>query len=177
MTDLPDPVLRTRHSPPPPPVWRLKPGTATIPWECTPEGIRSRCHGRCCTVGWWPPKPDGRCVHLDPDTGCTLGVGRPVACHLYPLQVKANGTMVAHAMTRYPGAMCMGNRGAAGAPMLIDALRPGLVALFGAEEWVAARAAVVGGRDYLFVVPKWVLDAIEQEAVWEVAGVPPERRV
>jgi hypothetical protein len=177
VTDLPMPTVRQPHrAGPMPSVWKLLPGTGLLPYDCTPHGIASVCGGACCKTGWWPPKPNGACVHLDAATGCTLGDGRPVACHLYPLQVNANGTLVLHGLTRWKHTMCKSNRGAEGAPRLIDALRPGLTALFGAGEVAAAKAVLLAGREYRFDVPAWVLAAIAQETEWEVQGVPPERR-
>ena len=176
MTDLPMPTVRQPHRRGPyPRAWRLRPGTGLGRYECTLKGIQTRCGGACCRKGWWPPKPNGACVHLG-ETGCTLGDARPVRCHLYPLQVNEHGTLVAHAMTRFPAAMCQGNRNAPDGPYLIDALRPGLVALFGQREVDRAREDLLAGRDHVFQVPDWVLAALEQEAAWEVAGVPPEPR-
>ncbi len=175
-TDLGLPTVRQPHRQGPMPSrWKLLPGTGLLPYECTLKGIQSTCGGACCRTGWWPPKPDGACVHLTP-TGCGMDDERPVACHLYPLQVNANGTLVLHGLTRWKHTMCKTNRGAEGAPPLIDALRPGLVALFGAREWGAAKDDLLAGRAHWFDVPAWVLAAIEQEARWEAAGLPPEPR-
>ena len=62
--------------------------------DCTAEGIRSGCGGKCCrTRAFWPPNADPQadgcsCHYLGPD-GCSLaGPDRPVKCLLYPLLSK-----------------------------------------------------------------------------------------
>ena len=175
-TDLGLPTVGQPHRQGPMPSrWKLLPGTGLGPYDCTPHGIEETCGAACCKTGWWPPKPNGACVHLTP-TGCGMQDERPIACHLYPLQVNANGTLVLHGLTRWKHTMCKTNRGKPGAPMLIDSLRRGLVALFGEAEVDAAKANLLAGRAHVFEVPAWVLAAIEQEARWEAAGVPPEPR-
>lgn len=165
--------------------WTLNPGSACLPYECTLKGIQTRCGGGCClNRGFGPPswgteKWGDPCTRLEPGVGCTLGEGRPVVCHLYPLVITDDrGTMMVHHVTRWPhGGACKGNRKAEGAPMLIDAIREGLVAVFGEAEVDAARhRLVVEGKPYRFRVPAWVKEALDNEARWEAEGVPPTAR-
>lgn len=170
--ELPFPELRQ----PLPRRWRLIAATATSRYDCTPGGIALRCHGACCrSPAFWPPRTgvDAVCPRLGPE-GCTLGDARPVTCHLYPLRINPQGTLVLHGNTRFPQGMCKGNRGQG--PMLIDALRPGLVVVLGEDEYEAVRATVLCGRNALVVPLPWVAAALAQEAEWEAANVPPVPR-
>lgn len=179
-TDLPMPMLPGMEdlSPVVPARWKLTAATATSLYDCTPHGIASRCHGKCCYgPGGWPPRPDGACTRLDPATGCTMGASRPVVCHLYPLRLNPNGTLVIHGATRWPSACCKGNRGAEGAPMLVDALRPGLEALVGPDEYARVRAEVVAGRDVWLTPLPGVVTDLEHEREMEMRDeVPPPSR-
>lgn len=182
---LPFPELRVpdelvganmRHQPVPLPVprrWKFGPGSACLPYECTLKGILEHC-GSCCTgsASWPPSTGEGGCSRLGP-TGCTLGVARPVKCHLYPLRVNAKGTLHVDSFTRHPKGLCKGNRGREGAPLLIDALRDSLVLIFGEAQVDACRAACLAGRDGYLDVPDWAVKELEQEAVWAVRNTPP----
>lgn len=164
-------------------VWTLNPGSACLPYECTVEGIRDRCGGACCwDRGYWPPSSGGvkrgPCPALTIGVGCTLGDARPITCHLYPLVVSDRGTLMVDPDTRWvKTGVCKGNRGAEGAPMLIDAVRPGLVALFGEEVWARARTTVMAGRPARLVVPEWLKAALREEGRLADANESPTARM
>jgi 1-aminocyclopropane-1-carboxylate deaminase/D-cysteine desulfhydrase-like pyridoxal-dependent ACC family enzyme len=122
--------------------------------DCTAEGIRDRCGGGCCNaVGYWPPRatPGMACAHLTPQ-GCSLGDDRPVTCHLYPLRLNENGTVVLHNRTTQKTSCCKTAHG--NGPMLVDALARNLTLLFGEEEYTRIRDGVVRGEDIEVIVPE-----------------------
>jgi hypothetical protein len=144
--------------------WRVSAAWATKLHDCTLAGIHARCGGHCCYGPYWPASsyttdPAGPCGNLGP-SGCTLTADvKPVTCHLYPLRL-VNGTLGLHFHATRP-ACCRGNYGRG--PMLIDALRQSLVALFGEAAVDRVRADVVAGRDGWFDVPPDVAARMARE--------------
>ena len=61
-------------------------------------------------------------------------------------------------------------------PMVIEAIHPSLVLLFGKEEADKAVEAVRNGLDPIIKVPKSVSDALQREEAWSLENVPPEPR-
>lgn len=157
--------------------WRVSWRWATKRHECTLAGVLKRCGGRCCkSPSFWPPTSGGRedhgCFWLGPQ-GCTLSPeDKPVVCHLYPLKVNKSGTLILHRAAAL--ALCLGNHGQG--PMILDALRPSLELLFGAEQFERVRADVLAERDSWFDVPPAVLAAAEREEAWAAANTIPRPR-
>jgi hypothetical protein len=154
--------------------WRLSWKWATKRHACTLAGIVQNCGGRCCSSPhFWPPRVGGRadhgCYWLGPQ-GCRLSAqDKPVGCHLYPLRLSAAGTLGLHRAAALQ--FCKGNHGQG--PLLVDALRPSLVALFGERQFEAARAEVLAERDAWFDVPPEVEAAYERELEWERLNLRP----
>lgn len=128
---------------------------------------------------WWPASAAGigkptPCHYLG-DRGCTLSLDdRPVTCILYPLVFNKAGTLVNQMMTVFGNGVCKGNHGQG--PPLIDALKPGLIALFGEDQYDRAREAVMAGGDAVFVVPPDVEAAYAAEVIEKsVRALPPPR--
>lgn len=153
--------------------WKISAAWASKPHDCTADGIREKCGGRCCRWDAWPPRSgvDNTCPMLGPD-GCKLGENRPVTCHLYPLRLNKSGTLVKHHRANMTTGICgaCANTG----PPLIDAMRGDLTFLFGAEQYEAARAAILDGHDYEVTVPQWVLNGLAREDELEAENAPPE---
>jgi hypothetical protein len=170
--------------------WKVSAAWAAMPHECNLAGILQRCGGACCwSKTYWPPQaftgtnehglgPDpvrGQpCGHLGPQ-GCTLSdADKPVICLLYPLRPNPQGTLIKHQRSTYPLGVCKGNHGHG--PPLIDAVRSGLVALFGEAQVDRVRAAVMAGHDSYFAIPPQVWAAWEDEGVRAEDGRPPRLR-
>ena len=158
--------------------WRVSAAWVTRQHDCTLHGIETRCGGACCySTKYWPPAAfgaiNGRCGHLG-DAGCVLGpADKPVKCHLYPLLLR-NGLLQQHfRVTCSSKGLCKGNHGQG--PMLIDALRDGIIHLFGQDQYDKLRADVLAGRDGMLMVPDHVAKAYEAEAAEEASmqKVPP----
>jgi hypothetical protein len=117
--------------------------------DCTASGIATRCSGGCCYArngSYWParvdPGADGACAALGP-TGCRLGAGRPVTCHLYPLH--GDATLTLHFRTRLRTSCCAGNAGEG--PPLHVALRTSLEALLEDGEYDRIADACASGQE------------------------------
>lgn len=152
-------------------VWRVSAAWVTRQHDCTPQGIEERCGGACCRMkGYWPSSAyGGVCEHLG-DQGCTLSAAdKPVGCHLYPLLLRRD-LLSGHHIATMPNGACAGNHGRG--PMMLDALRSGLVHLFGQEQFDRVRADVLAGRDSYFDVPPAVALAMEDEAALEADNLP-----
>lgn len=141
--------------------WKVSGAWLRKRWDCTSAFITSRhgC-GSCCkgkVAGYWPPRrvypgeTVARCYYLGPE-GCTLSLNdKPIGCILTPLTLNHNRTLVVMHRLQFENSMC---RGACGTgPPLIDALKDGLQALFGAEQWQRVRKEVMDGQDSEFHLP------------------------
>lgn len=174
---LSDQLARPRQ--PTPTTWRVSAAWGSKRLNCTPAGITRAggCGGACCYgPTFWPGKASGRadhaCAHLGPE-GCTLSpADKPVTCHLYPLKLNAHGTLVVHG--RAPIGCCKPNWG--DGPMVIEALQPGLAALFGNATAQAIVDSVKAGEDYDLAVPPSIAEALDREAAWEAANAIPGLR-
>ena len=156
--------------------WRVSAAWATKLHDCTAAGSASRCGGRCCRhQAFWPPKSgDGGCPRLGP-TGCTFDpADKPVTCALYPLVLSPKGTLIMHHKAMLQGSPC--KDAYRHGPMIIDAIRPGLESLFGADQVSRVRADVVDGRDGFFDVPPAVAAAYARERELEAGNMPPAPR-
>ena len=131
--------------------------------DCTLAGIQKRCGGKCCTSDkFWPPSAYApkSCEHLGVH-GCTLTQeARPVVCSLYPLRV-VKGTLVLYIRSTYPKGLCAGNHGKG--PLIIDALKSSLVALFGQEQYDRVRNDMLEGRNSFFQPSPELAKRIERE--------------
>jgi len=155
--------------------WKMTAKTGSIKYDCTLNGIQKRCGGCCVstTLTCWPPKSgDGGVCPALGENGCQLGMGRPVTCHLYPLRLNPNNTLILHGATRFPN-MCKGNRNHPDGPMLVDALRFNLIALFGEQQVSDARESFLSGNDFYFTPLNWVIPAIKMEEEFEEKNLPP----
>lgn len=154
--------------------------------NCTVDGIVSRedpkyvgCEAGCCRLPmFYPAKSNnngkGPCYFLG-DKGCTMELkDRPVTCNLFPLRLNKNNTLVGWGRTYLPGAACSAcaNEG----PLMIEALRPGLVDLFGEGQTDAAIESVKRGIDPVLVVRPEVMGALLREEEWEEQLLIPEPR-
>lgn len=161
----------------------IRASVLAAPHDCTLAGIVARCGGGCCrNVTYWPVRSSaqgrsgGGCENLTP-TGCRWSPDeRPVTCNLYPLRITPSGRgLTLHHRTRIPTSVCKGNYGQG--PMLVDALRPGLVAVLGAEQYEWVRAEVVAGRDVVVELDEEIVAAIADEEAREELDLPPVERV
>lgn len=161
--------------------WEISANWAKHHLNCTLDGIKSVCGGMCCkSQTFWPPASGHRlghdgCVHLGPN-GCQLGADRPVTCHMYPLKVNSAGKWVMHhRITQGPRHMHCGANYDAG-PMIIEAIYPSLVTLFGKAQADGAVEDVKNGINPILSVPPSVAAALEREEKWALENVPPEPR-
>ena len=164
------------------PSWRISAAWARHRVNCTPQGIRDNCKGRCCTAaGFWPGRSGagGVCPRLGPE-GCTLPTGdRPVTCLLFPLKVnRYEPGKVRHNLTLYNRVPmppqhfpCGANYGHG--PLVIEAIAPSLVLLFGQAEADRIVAEVRAGRDVDVALPADVAASVAMEERWAAEGVPP----
>ena len=155
------------------PRWKVSAKWLSRPHDCTPAGIADKCGGHCCRWDAWPPRSgEGNVCPMLSAAGCTLGERRPVTCHLYPLRLNDNGTLVKHHRAGMSTSVCDGcaNTG----PPLVDAIADDLTYLFGADEYQAMRDSVHAGKDYMVQVPAWVLSDLQREAELEAINAPPE---
>lgn len=143
-------------------VWRVSRRWLTRRHECTLLGISKRCHGACCThKGFWPPSAyGGVCGHLGPK-GCDLDQKhRPVVCSLFPLRL-VKGMLVLHIRSTYEKGVCQGNH--RNGPLLIDALKPSLVGLFGQDEYNRVRADLEAGKNSYFLPSESIVKRMRDE--------------
>lgn len=177
----PEPDEDTPEAEPEPVVsrWKVSAAWAAKQHDCTAHGVMMRCGGACCrSPSFWPPKayagpdnPGHKCGHLG-DTGCTLAPeDKPVTCHLYPMMLNDNGTLILHQRATFPKGVCHGNFG--NGPPLIESIRPNLIKLFGEEQVDRVTADVMAGRDSYFEPGPEVLAAYKQEKAWEATNLPP----
>lgn len=161
--------------------WKISAAWASKRIDCTVEGITRKggCAGDCCTPGpsahRWPPKAGDRkdgCDYLG-DQGCTMPMeDRPVTCLLYPLRLNDSQTLVMH--NRALTSCCKPNYRKG--PMIIEAMRPQLAALFGPDAVEHIIADVAAGRDTVVEVPEDLLEAMKLEEVWEEQNALPQPR-
>jgi len=144
-------------------VWHVSARWCRRRHNCTLAGILKNCHGNCCkSKKFWPPAAygDAGCVWLGPK-GCSLDQQtRPAVCSLYPLRL-VKGTLVLYIRATYPKGHCAGNHG--DGPMIIDALKSSLIALFGQEQYDRVRADVVAGKNSYFVPSEYLLKKFGME--------------
>lgn len=155
--------------------WNISAAWATKHHDCTLEGIKARCGGKCCETSYcWPPTAyGGRCGWLG-DNGCTLSPeDKPVGCHLYPLLLR-RGLLQMHNIATMPNMVCHGNFN--NGPMLIDALKDSLILLFGQDQYDRVRSSVIEGKNSYFEVPYDVAREFEQELYLEDNNLPVDRR-
>lgn len=74
-----------------------------------------------------------------------------MVCSLYPLRI-VKGTLVLYIRATYPKGHCAGNHGKG--PLIIDALRSSLVALFGQDQYDRVRHDVINGKNSFFTPSK-----------------------
>jgi hypothetical protein len=149
--------------------WAVKKFNCTVSHIIEPGG----CGGVCCRhKTTWPAKayPGNVCEHLG-DHGCSLSAeDKPASCQLYPFIFNSTGKLVMHDKAQLPTSFCKGAAGSG--PMLIDAMRGGLVNLFGQEQFDQARADVIEGRDAMFFPSREVASAFAREREEESANKP-----
>lgn len=162
--------------------WKVSAAWGRRAHECSLAGILRRCHGGCCrTASFWPPsafqRPDADpvpCGRLGAG-GCTFAADdKPVTCHLYPLMLNENGTLILHHRTTFQNGVCKGNHGEG--PPIIVALADNLVHLFGRDQYERVRTDVLAGRDSFFDPPPAVVAALVREHAWAATNAPPEPR-
>lgn len=141
--------------------------------NCTLDGIRTGCHGACCSVtSFWPPSTGkGSCPHLAED-GCEFGEAKPLTCHLYPMKQNKGGTVVLHrgAVT---GAICKGNAGTG--PTVLEAIWESLVLLLGSRQADSLRAQVEAGDNPAVVnVSQAFIERLNLEHEWAESGAVPQ---
>lgn len=149
--------------------WAVKHFNCTVAHITEPNG----CAGVCCRhKTTWPAKayPGNVCEHLG-DKGCSLSpADKPASCQLYPFIFNSTGKLVMHDKAQLPTSFCNGAAG--NGPMLIDAMRTGLVNLFGKEQFDQARQDVLEGRDATFFPSHEVAAAFAREREEESANKP-----
>ena len=153
-------------------------------FDCTLHGIKTRCGGHCCTSGptglYWPAKaygsaPNTPCGNLGPQ-GCVLPLkDKPAACMLFPLtENKVTGQLVLYHRSSLKTGICKGNAG--NGPHILDALRPGLVELFGEAEVDRVKVEVLAGRPVAFKITPRLRAQLDREAYEEKHNLPPTKR-
>lgn len=134
------------------------------------------CGGGCCiNPNFWPPKSGtinpGQCDFLTP-TGCSLSFDdRPIDCNLYPLRLNKANTVVLHHRVQFKTKPCKENFGQGS--MIIDSMRNCLVALFGVDQYVAMREAVMADRDFLVEVSDVLIARLQEEEELVEKNLPP----
>lgn len=166
------------ESEPEPARWKVSAKWLAKRHDCTLAGITHRCHGACCkSPAYWPPRAfegANQCGRLGPQ-GCTFADDdKPITCHLYPLKLNKNGTLILHNRTTLPTGICKGNHG--NGPPIIEAMENNLVAVFGRDQYERVRADVLAGRDSYFEPAPDILAAMAREHDWEEQNIPPEPR-
>jgi hypothetical protein len=160
--------------------WGVSAAFLTKKHNCTLAGITARCGGACCYgPTFWPGRVSSTTEHKAcprlGDKGCTFSDNdKPVTCHIYPLRLNKNNKLVLHHRAMFPTGICKGNFG--NGPMLVDAMRNNLIALFGEAQYTRVRADVIAGKDSYFEVPPAVFAAYEAEFALELANKPPVPR-
>jgi hypothetical protein len=163
--------------------WKISAKWASKRLNCTPQGILrdGGCGGHCCKMkSFWPPSsnkknPAAGCPKLGPN-GCTFTPEqKPVTCHIYPMKLNKNNTLVLHHRITQ-GVVCENCWLDAKGPMLVEAMRPNWVALFGEGEADRIIKFVRAGMDVLVPVPKKILKAYEREEQWYKSNSIPKAR-
>jgi hypothetical protein len=161
--------------------WKASAAWLTKRWNCTSAFITSSngC-GSCCKgkiEGYWPPRSiypgesEPRC-HYFGRNGCTLSLrDKPVGCMLTPLTLNKSRTLVIMHRLQFRTSMCKGACGTG--PMLIDALKPGLIELFGIEQWKRVRRDIMDGHDSFFYLPPQTRREFERELMAQAKGATP----
>lgn len=162
--------------------WKISSKWASQQLNCTHEGIINNCHGNCCnTPGFWPPKAgeksgqnDHACYYLG-EKGCTLSdEDKPVTCHLFPMKLNKNNTLIGWHRMKQPGSVCYPNT--TSGPMIIEAIFESLVHLLGREKADYILSEVQAGRDPIVEIPEDVIQALNNEYIWESNNEIPKPR-
>jgi 1-aminocyclopropane-1-carboxylate deaminase/D-cysteine desulfhydrase-like pyridoxal-dependent ACC family enzyme len=146
--------------------------------DCTLEGI-SRCGGVCCIKkATWPASSniDGdACFHYEPGQGCKLQPkDQPVMCHLSPMRLNDNNTVVLYHRVFQPNSKCYPNAGKG--PKIIEAVFDNLVALFGPEKAAHIQDTILAGKDAVIEVAPDIIESVERELQWVKDNVIPKPR-
>ncbi len=157
--------------------WSLNAASARRHLDCSLDGIRRGCGGRCCwSQGgvYWPANSsgtdDGCCPHLGP-VGCRLGDSRPVTCHLYPFKLSPTNTLHVHI-----GALLFGccHKNTRSKRTAWDSIWPSFVLLFGERQVERADRQIEAGIDPFFQVPDRIAERYFLEAEWGKRRIVPE---
>lgn len=159
--------------------WKISYKCAIQQLDCTVRGITrdGGCGGACCkTMSYWPPKAgdvQNRCDNLGP-TGCILGDGKPITCHLYPWRLNKHGTLILSHTGFTLGNTCAPCKHHG--PRAIDVILPSLRLLLGPIDAHRIMADIDAGRDPVFDVPPALEAAWNEEHAWETANIVPPPR-
>jgi hypothetical protein len=146
-------------------------------FDCTPEGIRTKCHGKCCYAPLWPgcTGKDGKCPHLGAK-GCTIQrlEDRPITCLLYPLKLNKSrrNTLVVHLKGILKNMPCEKSYGSG--PPLIDIMKGTFSILFGSDVYDRLREQVLKGKDFQVHLPKEVAERYKMEKQFEKENKAPQ---
>jgi hypothetical protein len=145
-------------------VWKISSLWCSKHIDCTLEGIKEGCLGKCCTgKSFWPSRSedDAICFYLT-DTGCSLPYrDKPIVCLMYPLMLNSNNTLILH--YRALNGCCKKNYRKG--PMIIEAIRKSLVEMFGEADTNYIINSVSCGINPIIEVPEHILISQERERV------------
>src|SRR4030043_815558 len=144
--------------------WKISSKWMLKRFDCTPEGIRTKCRGKCCYGPLWPgcTGKDGKCPFLG-ENGCKISdiTKRPITCLLYPLKLNKNNTLVVHLkgiLKNMPCEKCYGS-----GPLLIDLMGDTFSFIFGPDNFERIRNQVLGGKDEFICLKTSILERYKKE--------------
>ncbi len=157
-------------------LWKVSSKWVNRCFNCTLEGIKTICGGKCChSQSYYPPRAgkNGMCDFLDMEKGCLFSMeDKPIICMIYPFILNENNTLVIH--HRSMNLHCKENYGSG--PRFIEALRGGLEATFGKPLVDYISEATELGIDPYFEVDKNILETVRREEEWAEVSVNPQPR-
>lgn len=157
-------------------LWKVSSRWVNRSFNCTLEGIKTICGGKCChSQSYYPPRAGkhGMCDFLDLETGCLFSMeDKPIICMIYPFILNENNTLVIH--HRSMNLHCKGNYGSG--PRFMESLRGGLETTFGKIIVDYLMEATELGIDPIFEVDRNILETVKREEKWAELSVNPEPR-